>query len=160
MKIKKLLLTFTTMPILLPIVVVSYKSNDNNETKIHINKNSTIEISKKDYKTIMNFYKPYYERLGLKYEINNTNYDNNGDYNNVGIIEVNGLKDYNSFLSQNDNFKFNVLNNDEETGRYGYAVTSIIGTDTGINKNANIYYYVDNRIRLLPTVKKCMISEI
>ncbi|UWV93921.1 hypothetical protein NW062_01100 [Mycoplasmopsis cynos] len=59
------------------------------------------------------------------------------------------MKDYNSFLSQNDNFKFNVLNNNEETGKYWYAVTSIIGTDTGINKNANIYYYVDNRIRLL-----------
>nr|WP_307934775.1 S8 family serine peptidase [Mycoplasmopsis bovis] len=64
-------------------------------------------------------------------------------YNKVGIVEVSDL-DSNYLLSQNDQFKFIKTHysqpNKKNDDNHGYAVTSIIGTDFGINQNASIYY--------------------
>ncbi|ADR25000.1 S8 family serine peptidase [Mycoplasmopsis bovis] len=113
------------------------------DDKVKLNKDSSISIDESDYKQLIRMYVPYYNKLGVRgRDRRPTNYSSS-KYNKVGIVEVSDL-DSNYLLSQNDQFKFIKTHysqpNKKNDDNHGYAVTSIIGTDFGINQNASIYY--------------------
>ncbi|VEU60449.1 Subtilase family [Mycoplasmopsis bovigenitalium] len=123
---KKLL--FNICPVILAPVVLS--------AKYHEPKDFTSE----EYSKIKDIYRPYYLKHAVYYN-RDDDYDNDmNNYNKVGIIEVENF-DRNYLLSSDQNFHFDNHSKDAQTSdNHGYAVTSIIGTDLGINKNAKLYY--------------------
>lgn len=123
---KKLL--FNISPVILAPAVLS--------AKYHKPKDFTNE----EYSKIKDIYRPYYLKHAVYYN-RDDDYDNDmHDYNKVGIIEVENFN-RNYLLSDDDNFHFKNLSEDTKiSDNHGYAVTSIIGTDLGINKNAKLYY--------------------
>ncbi|WLP85373.1 S8 family serine peptidase [Mycoplasma seminis] len=143
---------------LLPIVSTSFISatiNKEVKTKnidelskdknISINSKNNYQISEFDYEILKEFYKPYYNKLGLRYHLNQyskgAKLDKNSPYNKVGIIEVdNSNLSYlpSKLVDFEINKKENIANNVYDT--HGIGVASLIGTDTGINKKANIFF--------------------
>ncbi|SJZ58904.1 S8 family serine peptidase [Mycoplasmopsis verecunda] len=118
---------------------------NNNETKIKLNPKQDIYLSKYEYDILKSFYSHYYDKLGLKYHLNDTSngiLDQNSPYNRVGIVEINKNKYLDFIPSQLKNFSLNIHNVDSEEDSHGEAVSSIIGGDTGINKKANMFYSV------------------
>lgn len=117
----------------------------NNQVKL--NKDSSELINWDDYKRLVKMYTPYYSKLGVwDREWMPTNYSSN-KYDKVGIIEVDDF-DSSHLLSQNSSFVFKRTNSKEiyRKSNHGYAVTSIIGTDFGINPNASIYYEASDNL--------------
>ncbi|UUM25687.1 S8 family serine peptidase [Mycoplasmopsis agalactiae] len=121
-------------------------------SQVKLNKDSSELINWDDYKHLVKMYTPYYSKLGVwDREWVPTSYSSN-KYDKVGIIEVDDFDD-NYLLSQNSDFLFKKTNSNStyKKGNHGYAVTSIIGTDFGINPNASIYYEASEN--LLKSVK-------
>nr|WP_282460706.1 hypothetical protein [Mycoplasmopsis bovis] len=117
----------------------------NNQVKL--NKDSSELINWDDYKRLVKMYTPYYSKLGVwDREWMPTNYSSN-KYDKVGIIEVDDF-DSSHLLSQNSSFVFKRTNSKEiyRKSNHGYPVTSIIGTDFGINPNASIYYEASDNL--------------
>ncbi|WVV22500.1 S8 family serine peptidase [Mycoplasmopsis agalactiae] len=127
------------------------------DDKVKLNKDSSISIDESDYKQLIRMYVPYYNKLGVRgRDRRPTNYSSS-KYNKVGIVEVSDF-DSNYLLSQNDQFQFikthsTKSNNEKSYSNHGYAVTSIIGTDFGINQNASIYYTSLNNVDTVNAVK-------
>ncbi len=127
------------------------------DDKVKLNKDSSISIDESDYKQLIRMYVPYYNKLGVRgRDRRPTNYSSS-KYNKVGIVEVSDF-DSNYLLSQNDQFQFikthySQPNNKNKYSNHGYAVTSIIGTDFGINQNASIYYTSLNNVDTVNAVK-------
>nr|WP_322959203.1 S8 family serine peptidase [Mycoplasmopsis canis]WQQ12598.1 S8 family serine peptidase [Mycoplasmopsis canis] len=120
-------LVFSIAPIILFVPTISLKSTNNtNEDKEH-------EIIKK-------MFVPYYRRLGLEFDVKNNSYHSPTEYDKVGIIEVNTFETGNLIHKKNPYFKFTNLSSGEKKGKHPFAVSSIIGTDIGINKNAHIFF--------------------
>ncbi|WP_029608559.1 S8 family serine peptidase [Mycoplasma simbae] len=134
MKRKNIILStiLTTIPCL-SLSSVSAKITDKNS---YIN-----NINITEYNTIKNLLTPYYHKLGLGKYLNKVENYNSTDFDKVGIIEVDDV-DSTLLLSKNPNFTLVKIKNEEEHvyGDHGFYVTSIVGTDLGINKNARVYF--------------------
>ncbi|WP_416754298.1 S8 family serine peptidase [Mycoplasma sp. 654] len=159
MKKNKLLLLLTgsllSSAIITPMVAASTTA-ETNTTKIKINSTSPITITEEQYNTIKDFYSIFYKKMGVSpwhRNSNSTNIDKTSAMNKVGVLEV----DYSNLdylLSSKKNFDINYFDSKEDilvnrNSWHGSAVSSIIGSDTGINPDANIYYaalqYRDNK---------------
>ncbi|MCE6061848.1 hypothetical protein J8A71_02975 [Mycoplasmopsis agalactiae] len=141
----------------MPMIMVA-TSLPNNDNKIQLNANSSETISEALYNKLIKLYKPYYDKLGiLDRDDKHQNYESN-KYDKVGIIELHDTTgDY--FLSQNKNFHFKKIFLDKTKDSnitiddHGYAVCSLIGTDTGINPNALLYYSSLNDANIIDYIK-------
>ncbi|TKA59120.1 hypothetical protein MBOVa_5470 [Mycoplasmopsis bovis 8790] len=125
--------------------------------KVKLNKNSSISIVESDYNQLIKMYIPYYNKLGVRGRDRIPIGYTNSKYNKVGIVEVSDF-DSNYLLSQNDQFQFikthsGISSNEGDYNNHGFAVTSIIGTDFGINQNASIYYTSLNNVDTVNAVK-------
>ncbi|WP_029608796.1 S8 family serine peptidase [Mycoplasma simbae] len=143
MKLKNATKFMSLGTIFVPLTLVSAKLEKNTNYE-----NTIIEkLGESNYELLKKIYLPYYEKLGLKRHLKNNEYYSTS-FDKVGIIEVDGIdKDY--LVSKNKNFNINIRENSKNNSwsNHGYAVSSIIGTDLGINKDAIIYYdYLNNVI--------------
>ncbi|MFV8476960.1 S8 family serine peptidase [Mycoplasma sp. Z355B] len=159
MKRNKLLLlltgSFLSGAIITPMVAAS-TTTETNTTKIKINPTSSIAITQEQYNAIKDFYSIFYKKMGVSpwhRNTNSTNIDKTSSMNKVGVLEVN-YSNLDYLLSSKKDFDINYFDGKENitVGRnnwHGSAVSSIIGSDTGINPDANIYYaalkYTDNK---------------
>ncbi|WP_044283844.1 hypothetical protein [Mycoplasmopsis canis] len=128
--LKKMFLT-----LILPIIIVP---------TISLSPNSKRSDDDIKYKLNKKLFEPYYKRLGLENVLKNNKFRIPEKYDKVGILEPENF-DHNSLISTNNkNFKFHNLSktkeNDENKSLHAYSVSSIIGTDLGININAEIYF--------------------
>lgn len=122
-KIKKSLFLVSILGVSLPTISLS--------TAVDSNKKYTKnEITKK-------FFEPYYKRLGINIDLYDKDREQN-EYDKVGVIEVDNFKEK-LFFSKKD-LEFNNLSKFKEYSMHGFAVSSLVGTDMGINKNARIYF--------------------
>ncbi|MHA0272636.1 S8 family serine peptidase [Mycoplasma sp. 48589B] len=137
-KLKKLVLG-SLIPIIAVATSISANFNDNINGKA--NKNSNENLSQNAYNALKVMYEGYYKKMNIERNIDNFVYDETkDDYNKVGIIDVDDINE-NLLISKDKNFTFNKLNVPyRREDSHGEIVTSIIGTDMGINPNANIYY--------------------
>ncbi|WP_426461365.1 S8 family serine peptidase [Mycoplasma hafezii] len=131
-------------PLSIPIIIVSASSSTNNYRNFVLQE-------------LKNTFQVYYQKLG----INITDRKNqitsfNTNFNKVGILELSNKKFDEYLYSSNQTFKINYLNStdinkekitekdihsmESDSPNHPIAVSSIIGTDLGINRNANIYY--------------------
>ncbi|SJZ62129.1 S8 family serine peptidase [Mycoplasmopsis verecunda] len=138
--------------IILPsFALVSANTNDEKQDLQFINNIVDIKLTNEQINVFRNLFQHYYQKLGVSEWNRNFSADEidyNSPYNKVGILEVNNEKmDY--LLSNKKNFKINYYNYPITSNKlHGAGVTSIIGTDTGINPDANIYYasfYLNNK---------------
>ncbi|WP_027121517.1 S8 family serine peptidase [Mycoplasma leonicaptivi] len=130
MKIKRIFKLFLTTTIsIIPISAIALNLNE-----------GYVEIPDEIYDEIVKINELYYSKLGLKY--NNTSYKKEENYNNVGIIDIGNLDIERLFIknSKNNIVKLGNLPNNIENDNHPFSVVSTIGTDSGINKNANIFY--------------------
>ncbi|WLP85806.1 hypothetical protein [Mycoplasma seminis] len=136
-KLIKFLLAGSLLPII-SIPIVSLKVDDTSNIKL--NKNSDISISKDSYDWVTNMFKAYYKKLNIPDNLTeNKNYIEN-KHNKVGIIETDDI-DETLLLSKNKNFSFNKMKKDYfRIGSHSQIVTSIVGTDMGINPSAEMYF--------------------
>ncbi|WP_426461566.1 S8 family serine peptidase [Mycoplasma hafezii] len=154
MKLKRILkLVMITLPII-PVVFVSSLNYSNNDVNDFINKNNFDDL-----------FQMYYQKLGVNKNERKTsnNIDLNSNFNKVGIIELADQKFDNNLYSTKNNFHINYVGNltsttNEDNLRHVSAVASIIGTDLGINPNANIFYAKspygkEEKLKLLSTLK-------
>ncbi|MFV8474487.1 S8 family serine peptidase [Mycoplasma sp. Z631] len=148
MKKHKLLLLFgaliTNSIVVVPIVSTNTTKSTVNDDDIKINIKSNIHLDKEGINLLKNLYSDYYRKMGVSDWHRNydfINIDKTSKMNRVGIIEVNYC-DMNYLLSSKRNFEINYFDKSfiAENAYHGTAVTSIIGTDTGINPNSNIFY--------------------
>ncbi|SJZ59886.1 S8 family serine peptidase [Mycoplasmopsis verecunda] len=140
-KLKKKFL-FTAIGVMPPIALTTpmVAAASNVSTTIKLNKNSNLSMDENLYNELTNMYKAYYHRLGIDEQENITYKSEKSDSDKVGIIEVNDI-DENLLMSKNPNFTFNKMQKNYFKKDYHAAsVASIIGTDMGINPNANIYF--------------------
>ncbi|QDF64990.1 S8 family serine peptidase [Mycoplasma nasistruthionis] len=128
---KKLLKIFLLFSGFLPFLTI-FSASNKNENTIH--------------QTIMKMYEPYYRRMGVLSFIKNLNNDKfKKQHNdvNIGIIETASSeifnKNINNIFDLNKVSKIN-SNSTQIITKHGLAVTSVIGTPSGINSKANIYY--------------------
>ncbi|MFV8418716.1 S8 family serine peptidase [Mycoplasma sp. Sp33II] len=153
-RIKNLLLAFggllSMASIVTPILSTSAETNtvSNMDSEIKINENNSFTISNVEYEILRDFYKPYYDKLGLKYHLDQysegDSLDKDNPYNKVGIIDLQP-SDFSYLPSKLKGFNIEIdpiIKNQlpNEYDGHGSTVASIIGTDTGINKKAHIYY--------------------
>ncbi|MGZ9797105.1 S8 family serine peptidase [Mycoplasma sp. 4013] len=120
------------------ITVSANTSAQKYNESIYINNNSYINLNVNDYNKLINMYVPYYNKLGLRYERGNSYFTN--EFDKVGIIEL-GNVDQNLLFSKNPDFKIKKFDIDNyQYSNHAWNVVSTIGTDFGINKNADIYF--------------------
>ncbi|MHA3825759.1 S8 family serine peptidase [Mycoplasma sp. BRA285] len=127
------------------------ETTNQNEKKIKLNSNNSYEITEFNSHILQEFYRPYYDKLGLKYHLDNQykegdSLDLNSPYNKVGIIEVDDSdlsylpSRLNGFKIEKDAQKPLDIYSELDFESHGMAVSSIIGSDIGINKKAHIYF--------------------
>ncbi|MFV8473563.1 S8 family serine peptidase [Mycoplasma sp. 31_09] len=116
------------------------------EEREKLNDKSNIELNTEAVDLLRSMYEPYYKKLGIMPSdriFSKKGIDVDSPYNRVGILEI-----YNSnstyIHSSKEGFKINyykeMAKDEKEENMHGYAVSSIIGTDVGINPDANIFY--------------------
>ncbi|MFV8474762.1 S8 family serine peptidase [Mycoplasma sp. Z631] len=145
-KNKLILLSLGTAVSAFP-AIFSVSANTNNETderKEKLNKNSNIEMNDKALDSMRNLFMPYYKKLGISSwdrTFSSSDIDMTSPYNRAGVLEINN-SDMPYMLSSKPNFKINYFKKPVKDLRelHGYAVSSIIGSDVGINPDANIFY--------------------
>lgn len=128
--------------ITLPIIVVSAHVRVDNDiiARDSISDNiinSPLDLPEKDYEYLQNIYDFYYRKLNIH---GRDSYSKNKVYNRVGIVEPDSFETNYLFLKDKEKININQVTKKTKYDNHGYAVTSIIGTDTGINKNAYLYY--------------------
>ncbi|WLP85393.1 S8 family serine peptidase [Mycoplasma seminis] len=148
MKIKKILIPSSAI-LLSGVTVLSISAQTNKEAEAskayEWNPDVKININQEQLSILRNFYSHYYKKLGVSdwyRDFNSENINQLSQFNKVGILEVdnNQIK---YLPSTKKNFKINYFSTPDKydlTKLHGTAVASVIGGDTGINPDANIYY--------------------
>ncbi|BAW18378.1 peptidase [Mycoplasmopsis bovigenitalium] len=132
----------------LPLFSASVAVTSNSKFR-KTNVSSNIDLDIDDYNKIIKIYEPYYRKLGvINRDIGKYNKTDNADLNKVGIIELEDL-DVKYLVSKDEKFKV-VKETDQlsskKYGNHAWAVTSIIGTDIGVNPDAELYFtYLNGR---------------
>ncbi|MHA3826056.1 S8 family serine peptidase [Mycoplasma sp. BRA285] len=138
-KIFSILTLSSVVGISIPISMSASLSND-----VKINKYTNTTISLEQLNSYKNIYSYFFKLHNISKQ-EDLNFDLNESYSKVGIIEVNGIKKSDIINTKINSHNFHVHGDfiseySNTNTMHGSKVYSLIGSDLGVNNNANVYY--------------------